>query len=217
VQIERSYSRSSKSDDRPAGRVSGPVFPTTDSVKIAQIAGPHGLRGAVVFRIDPSIAQVVAPGLRVEVAVHGDFRPYSVRTATAHRFGLRVGLDDVDTRERADALSGADVYVARAALPEAGADEYYDFEVLGWEVVTCDRTRESGVEAGPAQQATTVLGTVDEILVTGANDVYVVRHDGNEILIPVTRHAVLEIDRARRRIVVEPSALVYPDHSDSDG
>ncbi|HZG69232.1 MAG TPA: PRC-barrel domain-containing protein, partial [Herpetosiphonaceae bacterium] len=50
-----------------------------------------------------------------------------------------------------------------------------------------------------------VLGTVDEVLETGANDVLVVRREsGEEALIPMTREVVKELDLAARRIVIEP-------------
>jgi len=152
----------------------------------------------------------------VQVTVDGELRRYTVRSTAVHRLGLRVGLDEIETRERADELSGADVYVSRTALPQVGADEYYDFEVLGWEVVTRQEAPERSDRTSHSEGAMAGLGRIDEILVPGANDVYVVRQDGDEILVPVTRHAVLKIDRERRRILVEPSALVYPDARDRD-
>src|SRR5213080_206622 len=48
------------------------------------------------------------------------------------------------------------------------------------------------------------LGAVAETFPTGLNDVWVVRGGGREHLIPVVADVVRAIDRATRRIVIEP-------------
>jgi 16S rRNA processing protein RimM len=48
-----------------------------------------------------------------------------------------------------------------------------------------------------------VLGKVEEVLDTGADDVYIVRDDESELLIPAIDSVVKEIDIAGRRMVVE--------------
>jgi 16S rRNA processing protein RimM len=47
------------------------------------------------------------------------------------------------------------------------------------------------------------LGSVEEILETGANDVYLVRRaDGGEVLLPAIRDVIQEIDIEHGRMVV---------------
>ena len=67
-------------------------------------------------------------------------------------------------------------------------DEYYEYQIIGLAVWT------TGGE---------YLGTVDEVISTGANDVYVVRGEEREILIPAIEDVVLEINLAQGRMVVE--------------
>jgi len=48
-----------------------------------------------------------------------------------------------------------------------------------------------------------LLGVVEDILVTGANDVYVVKSDnGSEVLVPAIKSVIIEIDRNTGRMVV---------------
>jgi len=48
-----------------------------------------------------------------------------------------------------------------------------------------------------------LIGVVDEILVTGANDVYVVKNDkGTETLVPAIKSVILEIDKEMGRMIV---------------
>ena len=63
------------------------------------------------------------------------------------------------------------------------------------------------------QDATTgeALGTIVEILETGANDVYVVRADGvGELLIPAIKDVVKDIDPAQGRMLIEPLPGMLP-------
>jgi 16S rRNA processing protein RimM len=48
-----------------------------------------------------------------------------------------------------------------------------------------------------------LVGRLEEIIVTGANDVYVVRQpDGKELLLPAIKDVVIEVDRESRRMFV---------------
>jgi 16S rRNA processing protein RimM len=78
--------------------------------------------------------------------------------------------------------------VPEGDLPDLGADQYFRFDIVGINVVD-----ESGL----------ALGNVEEVLDTGADDVYVVRDDESELLIPAIDSVVKEIDISGRRMVVE--------------
>jgi len=87
-----------------------------------------------------------------------------------------------------DPWRGAALAVPRemaAALPEG---RYYIFDILGLTVET---------EAGE------VLGTVDEVIRTPGNDVFVVR-GARELLVPAISSVVLRIEPAQHRMVIRP-------------
>ncbi len=84
---------------------------------------------------------------------------------------------------------GKALQVKRAASPELPDGVYYHYEILDSEVYTEENQR---------------LGTVIDIIETGAHDVYVVQGDEREYLIPVTRDIVTQIDREKRIIIVNP-------------
>lgn len=48
-----------------------------------------------------------------------------------------------------------------------------------------------------------VLGLLTDVLPTGANDVFVVGREPNELLIPALKDVVTEIDLVGRRIIVK--------------
>ena len=91
-------------------------------------------------------------------------------------------------REEAQRLTGRLLTVAREEAAPLDEGEYYVFDIVGLTVYD-----EEGHE----------LGTVENVLKTGSNDVYAVRAaDGREILIPALRAVVLAIDVPGGRMTV---------------
>ena len=96
-------------------------------------------------------------------------------------------LEGVQDREQAGALRGLQVFVDRAQLPEPEEGCCYAGELIGLLV------------QDPAGK---ILGVLDEIFDNGAHEVYVVKGERGEILLPVLQGVVLEVDLENRRMVV---------------
>ncbi len=85
-------------------------------------------------------------------------------------------------------LRGGHLYVTRENALPLGEGEYYIADLIGMSVVSTE-----GEE----------LGTLAEVMPTGANDVYIVaRPDGEELLLPAIRDCVREVDQERELITV---------------
>jgi 16S rRNA processing protein RimM len=97
-------------------------------------------------------------------------------------------LRGVDDRDAALALTGFEIAVAREQLPPCGPGEFYWTDLEGLTVVT----REGEV-----------LGTVDHLIGTGANDVLVVEGERQRLIPFVIGRTVCEVDLAARRIEVD--------------
>ena len=116
-------------------------------------------------------------------------RRLTVRRASAVPGGaLLVKLDGLDSREEAAKLMHELVLVPVAEVPAAPPGTYYHYQLLDMDVVTPD---------GRA------LGRLREVLVTGANDVYVVATEDSELLVPALADVVLAVDVDARRMTVE--------------
>ena len=101
---------------------------------------------------------------------------------------VRLTLAGLRERVAADAWKGSLVLLDRSALEVLGEDEYYWFELVGFEVVDQEGAR---------------IGQVEELWATGAHDVLVVAADsGGQHLIPTAREFVTRIDREARRLEV---------------
>jgi 16S rRNA processing protein RimM len=158
-----------------------------DWLQVGKVAGAMGVTGEVKVDLTTDFPDRFQ---RLEVIYVGlEHRAMRVSRVRRHHGRVILALADVQDREAAAALQGAPLYVPRSEAVPLPEGHYYHDQILGLRVETT---------AGDA------LGTVVEILVTGSNDVYVVRGDTGEVLIPALREVVRSIDLSAGLMVIEP-------------
>jgi len=114
--------------------------------------------------------------------------PFALEGFRLHKGSALLKLEGCHDRAAVEKLRGQLVQIPIEEAMPLEEDEYYEHQIVGLAVWT------AGGE---------YLGTVDEIIFTGSNDVYVVRGEGREILIPAIENVVLEINLVKRRLIVE--------------
>lgn len=160
---------------------------------IGVIVAPQGISGEVRMNIWTHFPERI-PHL-TEVYLDDEEQPRRLLAARLHKGVAILRIEGVETRDEAEELRGTVVRISPDQAAPLGEDEYYHYQLIGLTVVD---------EAGNP------LGTLTDILETGANDVYVVRDEsGKETLIPALRDVVLDIDLERGRMTVRP--LRYAD------
>lgn len=167
-------------------------------VIVGEIVKVRGIRGEVIVRPLSDVPERFA-GLEAALVVEADgtaarFEVESVRPLQGEYI---VKLEGIEDRLAAkDRLVGRGLAVGDEAVPPPSDDENYHFELLGLEVVRSDGGR---------------VGTLESIIETGANDVYVVRGPGGEVLIPATREVIEKVDVAAGRMIVRPWPGLFED------
>jgi len=95
------------------------------------------------------------------------------------------GIDNIDDIEK---YRGKDILINRENAVKLEEGEYFIFDLIGSEVVTEDGTR---------------FGELVEIMITAANDVYIVKTpEDKEVLIPYIKECILNIDIQNKIITV---------------
>jgi 16S rRNA processing protein RimM len=170
---------------------------------VARVLRAHGTQGEVACEIVTEFPQrfrrtkrlfLTPPATsgRAEPRPDATPRPHAVLRARVGRHRghgeVILQLDGVPDRDAAEALRGWLVQVPEREAWKLPRGRYYWHQIVGLRVVTTD-----GEE----------IGSVAEILETGANDVYVVKADGGERLIPAIKQVVKEIAPERGEILVE--------------
>lgn len=155
---------------------------------IGKIVGAHGVRGllkvvsyaesAALFRLEDTVVLEDPSGGRQRVTFD---------TVKPHNRTLLVSLAQITDRDQARALTGSSLRVPRSCLPKVDAGTYYWADLIGMAVFDTDRK---------------YLGLLKKVMATGSNDVYVIRDNGNEVLVPALASVVLEVDVDRKTMKV---------------
>lgn len=151
-----------------------------EQFRVGVITSTHGLKGEVkVFPTtdDPERFRKLK---KVTLDLGSEKRQLKVRKVSFFKQFVILGFEGLDTIEDVERLRGKDLLVDRKdaiALPEG---RYFIADLIGLRVIN-----EQDEE----------IGILQDVLETGANDVYVaVRPDGRELLLPVIDECVLETD-----------------------
>ena len=163
--------------DAPAG-----LNPET-AVSIGLILAPVGLRGEIKVRPLTDFPERFEAGALVwlsGVAIEVERSRWQGRT-------VYLKLHGVDDRNAAEPLRDKELLVPELTpLEEEGV--FYQHDITGLTV---------------RDEAGRTLGKVAEILSTGANDVYVVRGELGELLLPAVEDVVKEIDTTGGLMIVD--------------
>ncbi|MDM7916757.1 MAG: ribosome maturation factor RimM [Candidatus Eisenbacteria bacterium] len=162
-------------------------------VVVGKVRKPVGLRGEVTVEPTGDDPERFTPGAWLSIEGERE-RRYRIRSRRPVRGGVALQLEGIDDRDQAERLRGKLLYVRPEDLPALPEGVYYRYQLEGLQVVDAEGE---------------VLGRVESILQTGANDVYCVRAEENEILIPAVREFVesVDLETGRIRLRVPRSAL----------
>lgn len=140
----------------------------------------HGIRGDLLMDVMTDFPDRLKPGTIVYL---GDQKkPIKITRRRPHNEGIIFGFDGISNAEQAAKYRPMTVYVLAVDRPTLPEGEYYHHQILGLNVVD-----ENG----------TALGTITEIIETGANDVYVVSSQNQtkqDILIPAIKQVLLDVN-----------------------
>lgn len=156
-----------------------------DILEVGKIVNTHGLKGEVKVVPWTDYPEVFEDIEKVSLNNGKEFKILSVKY---QKNNLILKLTDIDTIEDAEKLKNRVLFVNKEELGELPEGVYYVADLIGLTVET-----ESGE----------VLGTVSDVLNTGANDIYEVKREGQKPLyIPKIDDVVLDISLENKKVLV---------------
>ena len=158
-----------------------------DWVPVGRVTRAHGLKGELKFHLFVYGEQVVRGFRRVllgdEPGQEKEFQIESIRGKGAPFIIKFKGVNSVD---EVKPLMGQTVYAAADDFKRLPEGKFYWFEVEGLSVYDEERK---------------FYGTIEELIQTGSNDVYVVREGNKELLLPVIDSVVKSVDLKNRKLI----------------
>ena len=161
---------------------------------MGRIVGAHGVQGNLKIHSFAASTAVyeTEKGILVDCP-DGALRTMVVNWVRPHGRGLLMNFEAVSNRTQAESLVGAGLFQEKAALPALEENTYYWFDLVGLKVYNT---------------AGDFLGTLDSVIPTPGNDIYVLAKDrsqgAGEMLIPAVGEVVVDVDLKSGTMTLDP-------------
>jgi 16S rRNA processing protein RimM len=154
---------------------------------VGRVARAHGIRGQVIVNPETDFMEDrFREGRVLLVGPLDRAREYAIREVRFHHGRAIVGLTGVETMNDAEALAGADVWLAESAVAPLPEGTYYRHDLVG-----CEAYDTKGARLG---RVTSVEGSLDRS--------YLVVDE--HMMIPLVGDIVVAVDIKAQRVTVDP-------------
>lgn len=161
---------------------------TQQWVAMGYIKGVFGVKGWLKVAAGTEYADSLLDYPEWRLSKDGRHRSVTLEAGKVAGGILQVKLEGIDDRDEAFALRGCTIEIPRAAFAPAEEGEYYWADLVGMTV--------TGTEGA-------ALGTVTDLMETGAHDILVVDGGYGRKLIPFVSRYILAVDAAARTITAD--------------
>ena len=166
-----------------------------DSIYIGQIAKLHGYKGGVSLFLDVTHPEEYMDMESFFVEIDGILTPFFVESFKLKNKGFAaVKFQGVDSEQEARSLLKKKVFIPETELRELDESNFYDHEVIGFEVEDVVKGK---------------IGKVTAIADLKQNPLLVIEFKDKEILLPIFEGLIVNVDRKLKRLKVKaPDGLI---------
>ena len=157
-------------------------------LRVGVITSPHGIKGEVKVFPTTDDAKRFKELKKVILDTGKEYIPMETEHVKFFKNMVILKFKGYDNINEIEKYKSRDLLITRDQAVDLAPDEYFITDLIGLAVVS-----DQGVE----------LGTLKDVLETGANDVYVVAmKDGKELMLPAIGDCILNVDLEQRRMEV---------------
>ena len=166
-----------------------------DSIYIGQIAKLHGYKGGVSLFLDVTHPEEYMDMESFFIEIDGILTPFFVESFKLKNKGFAaVKFQGVDSEQKARSLLKKKVFIPETELRELDESNFYDHEVIGYEV--------EDVVKGE-------IGNIAAIADLKQNPLLIIEFKDKEILLPIFEGLIVKVDRKLKRLKVKaPDGLI---------
>lgn len=159
-----------------------------DLIIIGRIIREWGIKGEfLVFPLtyDPKRFKELN---EVYIEKNGSLEQKEILEVKPHRENILLKIKGCDTPEEAKKYRGSFIKIQRTKSPKLPKDTYYYYDIIGMDVYSVDGE---------------FLGKVDSIMKAGECDVYTIKGNKGEYLIPAIKDIIKEVNIESKRMTVK--------------
>ena len=157
-------------------------------LRVGVIASTHGLKGEVKVFPTTDEPERFRKLKKVFLDTGKEYLPLKIKSVKFFKNQVILKFKGYDNINDIEKYLKKDLLVDREHAVELGENENFIADLIDMEVVTDEGK---------------VLGTLTDVIETGANDVYAVKTpEGKEILLPAIRDCILDVNVDEKRMTV---------------
>ena len=160
-----------------------------DLLRVGVISNTHGVRGEV--KVFPTTDDVnrFKKLKNVKLDTKKEYIDLEIQSVKFFKKFVIVKFKGIDNINDIEQYKGMDLYVTRDNAVKLAPNENFICDLVGCSIIN--------------DEDNSVVGELVDVMITGANDVYVVRTpDNKEVLLPVTKECVLDVNIDKKEILV---------------
>ncbi|OSI13964.1 ribosome maturation factor RimM [Neisseria dumasiana] len=161
---------------------------TQQRVAMGYIKGVFGIKGWLKIAADTEYTDSLLDYPEWQLSKDGRRLNVTLEAGKIVNGELQVKFEGINDRDEAFALRGYTIEILRESFAPAEEGEYYWADLVGMTVVNTENI---------------TLGTVKNLMETGAHDVLVVDGDYGQKLIPFVSHFIGNVDSENRIITAD--------------
>ncbi len=160
-------------------------------LEVGKVVGTHGVRGGLRMQPwsdDSSFLE------KAKFVYTGDKVAVKIISAKAHGNVTLLFLEGIDSIEKAETLRNKILLVKRSemSIPQG---RYFIDEIIGSKVFDADSNE--------------LLGTLSDVSQTGANDVWHIKKEEKEYLVPAIESVIENVDVEKEVITIRPMGGIF--------
>lgn len=156
--------------------------------EVGQIVNTFGIKGQLKVKPFTDELERFEELKTVYICKKNEMKKVEIEEVKYHKDMVLLKIKGIDDMTEAEKYKGLFLKIDRKDAKKLPKDTYFIADLLGLEVYTDEGE---------------LLGKVDDIFPTGANDVYVVKDEmGKQILLPSIPEVLKEIDLEKEKIIV---------------
>jgi 16S rRNA processing protein RimM len=162
---------------------------------LGKIVSKYSFKGEVLVKLDSDDPEIYETMESVFVSLRGSLVPFFIEKASLHKSSLlRIRFEGVTSESDADHIMGSELYLPLEVLPKLEGNKFYYHEIIGFTVI---------------DESFGKVGVVKSVNDQSNQALFVIDHQGKEILVPINEDFLVEVDRNSKTIRVScPEGLI---------
>lgn len=165
-----------------------------DCYFLGKITRRHGLAGNVILKLDTDQPELYNKLESIFVEINGLLVPFFIeKTSWSKLDALNLAFKN-SSEALVDQSLNKDVYLPLTSLPKLTGNQFYYHEIVGFEIIDQNENN---------------CGVIRSVNDQTAQNYFVTNLDGKEVVVPIIKDWILEVDRDERTIKMNlPEGLI---------